>query len=135
MFVTSVGALVWLYRRNTHLRHHPAQVLAGINFDSATPVDESYRAEFDRCDRENKFKNQTMTGFRKCSQDKNRVNALLKFSNGVIFFESKLSLDIDGSWKACNSAGATAVSRVVSCSSCFLARPYLISLRKMRCKR
>jgi len=48
-----------------------------------------------------------MSGFRKCSQDKNRVSALLKFPKGVIFFESKLSLDIDGSWKACNSAGAT----------------------------
>jgi Fungal chitosanase of glycosyl hydrolase group 75 len=84
-----------------------AQVLAGINFGKAVPVDEAYRAEFDRCDTQDKFKTQRMTGFRKCSSDKNRVKALLKFPNGVIFFESKLSLDIDGSWKACNSAGAT----------------------------
>jgi hypothetical protein len=107
MFVTSVGALALALPPKYSPPPSSAQVLAGINFDSAMPVDESYRAEFDRCDRENKFKNQTMSGFRKCSQDKNRVNALLKFPKGVIFFESKLSLDIDGSRKACNSAGAT----------------------------
>lgn len=82
-------------------------VLTGIKFETATPVDESYRAEFDRCDRENIFNGQRMKRFRKCSSDKNRVQALLRFPNGAIFFESKLSLDIDGSWKACNSAGST----------------------------
>lgn len=84
-----------------------ATVLTGIKFNTATPVDESYRAEFDRCDTQDKFKTQTMTGFRKCSGDKNHAKALLRFPNGAVFFESKLSLDIDGSWKACNSGGAT----------------------------
>lgn len=84
-----------------------APVLTGIKFETATPVDESYRNEFHRCDTLNKFKNQTMSGHRKCSNDQNRVKALLKFPDGSIFFESKLSLDIDGSWKACNNAGST----------------------------
>jgi Fungal chitosanase of glycosyl hydrolase group 75 len=84
-----------------------AGALTGIKFDTATPVDEFYRAQFDRCDRENKFKSQTMTGSRKCGTDKNNAKALLKFPNGAIFFESKLSLDKDGSWAACNSAAST----------------------------
>ncbi len=80
-------------------------VLEGINFAGATPVDESYRAEFDRCDRENIFKGKRMTNFRKCTNDPNRVKALLRFTDRTVFFESKLSLDIDGSFKACHSPG------------------------------
>lgn len=82
-----------------------ASVLEGIKFTSASPLNEAYRAEFDRCDRENIFKGRTMVGFRKCSNDPNRVKALLKFPDRTIFFESKLSLDIDGSRKACSSPG------------------------------
>jgi hypothetical protein len=82
-----------------------ASVLAGIKFSAASPVNEAYRAEFDRCDKENIFKGRTMTGFRKCSGDPNRVKALLRFPDQTIFFESKLSLDIDGSQKACTSPG------------------------------
>lgn len=84
-----------------------AQVLTGIKFETTTPVNETYRNEFRRCDTQNKFKTQTMPGHRKCSNDQNRVKALLRFPDGAIFFESKLSLDIDGSWKACNNAGST----------------------------
>src|ERR1043166_2854506 len=107
MVVTSVGALMLALPPRYSPPGSSAQVLARINFETAAPVDESYRAEFDRCATQKKFKTQTMTGFRKCSSDKNRVKALLRFPNGAIFLESKLSLDIDGSWKACNSAGAT----------------------------
>jgi hypothetical protein len=82
-----------------------AGALSGIAFANASPVNEAYRTEFDRCDREDIFKGRRMTGFRRCSTDKNRVRALLKFPDGTIFFESKLALDIDGSWKACNSPG------------------------------
>jgi Fungal chitosanase of glycosyl hydrolase group 75 len=69
--------------------------LKGIQFDKAVPVDESYRQEFELCDRD------------RCSGDPNNVKALLKFPDGTVFFESKLSLDIDGSWKACNDGGPT----------------------------
>ena len=105
MLITALGALMLAPQYSPPASS--AQVLAGIKFENSTPVDESYRAEFDRCDTQDRFKTQRMTGFRKCSGDKNRVKALLKFPNGAIFFESKLSLDIDGSWKACNSAGST----------------------------
>jgi hypothetical protein len=82
-----------------------ADVLRGIDFASANPLDEAYRGEFDRCDRENIFKGVRMTGFRRCSTDPNRARALLKFPNGTIFIESKLGLDIDGSHKACSDPG------------------------------
>ena len=82
-----------------------AAQVARINFHAAIPVDESYRAQFDRCDREDIFNGVSMKGFRKCSTDPNRARALLKFPNGTVFFESKLGLDIDGSWKACNNPG------------------------------
>lgn len=83
-----------------------ATALQSIPFDRAVPIDEAYRKEFERCDRENIFKGQTMSGFRRCSTDPNNVKALLKFPDGTVFFESKLSLDIDGSWKACKGGGA-----------------------------
>jgi hypothetical protein len=82
-----------------------AGAVGGIDFNSAVAIDESYRAEFDRCDRDDVFEGQSLQGMRKCSGDKNRVKALLKFPNGAVFFESKLSLDIDGSQKACNAPG------------------------------
>lgn len=82
-----------------------ASVLRDVDFAAARPLDENYRAEFDRCDRENIFRGVRMTGFRRCSTDPNRVRALLRFPNGTIFFESKMGLDIDGSRKACTDPG------------------------------
>ncbi len=78
-----------------------ASALTGIPFNQAVPLDEAYRKEFANCDANNVFKGQTMPSTRRCSGDKNNVKALLKFPDGTIFWESKLSLDIDGSWKAC----------------------------------
>ena len=74
-------------------------LLETIDFAAAAPVDEGYRAEFQRCDDENKFRGATLTGWRRCSTDKNNVKALLKLADGSIYFESKLGLDLDGSWK------------------------------------
>ena len=82
-----------------------AGVLREVDFAAARPLDEDYRAQFDRCDRGNIFRGVRMTGFRKCNTDPNRVRALLKFPNGAVFFESKMGLDIDGSKKACTDPG------------------------------
>jgi hypothetical protein len=84
-----------------------SSLLSQIDFKKATPVDENYREQFDLCDQKNVFNGQKMPDERKCSDDPNKVKALLRFSNGTIFFESKLSLDLDGSWKACNEHGKT----------------------------
>jgi hypothetical protein len=112
-FITELVLLVTLYgtppmARQPRYAPPPAsaEALRGINFAGARSVDEAYRAEFDRCDRENVFESVRMTGFRKCSSDPNRARALLKFPNGAIFIESKLGLDIDGSKKACSDPGS-----------------------------
>ena len=83
-----------------------ATALTGIPFDQAVPLDETYRKEFDKCDTSDTFKGKSMVGGRKCSGDRNNAKALLKFPDGTIFWESKLSLDIDGSWLACKGSGA-----------------------------
>jgi hypothetical protein len=83
-----------------------AGAVRDVDFAAAAPLDEDYRAQFERCDRENIFRGVRMTGFRRCSTDPNRVRALLKFRNGAIFFESKMGLDIDGSKKACSDPGS-----------------------------
>lgn len=92
-----------------------ANALTGISFDQAILIDESYRKEFEQCDKKNIFKGQIMPSGRQCSGDPNNVKALLRFPDGTVFFESKLSLDIDGSWKACKGGGAP----TTQCSTSF----------------
>lgn len=82
-----------------------AVAVGGIKFNAATALDEDYRAQFKKCDTQDIFRGIQLQGWRKCSGDKNNVDALLKFPGGAVFFESKMSLDLDGSWKACNSPG------------------------------
>jgi hypothetical protein len=83
-----------------------AAAVVGIQFDKALQVNEGYRSEFINCDRTNRFRGQVMPSFRQCSGDANNVRALLRFPDGTVFFDSKLSLDIDGSWLACKGSGA-----------------------------
>jgi hypothetical protein len=80
-------------------------LLQGIDFANAKPIDDDYLAEFRNCDETNFFRGNPMAGWRKCSGDKNNVRTLLKLANGAIYFESKLGLDLDGSWKAWNAKG------------------------------
>lgn len=84
-----------------------AKAVEGIPFSKTIPIDENYRAQFERCDRENIFNGKVMGDFRQCTNDKSHVKALLRFPDNTVFFEAKLSLDIDGSWKACNEGGPT----------------------------
>ena len=83
-----------------------ASVLQDIPFNQAVPVDEAYRKEFEKCDKNDTFRGFSLPIIRRCKNDPNNVKALLKFSDGTIFIESKLSLDIDGSWLACKGQGA-----------------------------
>lgn len=69
-----------------------AAILAGIDFSKATPIDEKYKRTFLDCD--NKPGSH-------CRSDKNHLKALLKFPDGTIFYDSKMSLDLDGSFKGC----------------------------------
>lgn len=80
--------------------------VTGIPFEKALPVDKGYRSEFISCGRMNRFRGQVMPPFRECSRDANNVRALLRFPDGTVFFDSKLSLDMVGSWLACKGSGA-----------------------------
>lgn len=71
--------------------------LQGINFRKAKPVDENYRAIFEKCDKKSGSH---------CSDDPNNLKALLKFSDGTIFYDAKMSLDLDGSYVGCGCAPA-----------------------------
>ena len=72
-------------------------------FKNAKPLDEQYRKQFDDCDSRNYFNgiNMALYKYKSCSDDQNKLKALLKFPDGTIFFDSKMGLDVDGSWKAC----------------------------------
>ena len=71
-------------------RSGSAKVLAPIDFSRAVAIDEAYRKTFEDCDKGGK-----------CKTDLNNFRAFLKFPDGTVFYESKMSLDLDGSWKAC----------------------------------
>ena len=82
-------------------------VLAGVDFSRAVPVSESYRAQFTACDGlapngvgKDRFLGHALPASRRCSTDPSRVRALLKLADGGILWESKMALDVDGSYAA-----------------------------------
>ncbi|WP_102959849.1 glycoside hydrolase family 75 protein [Mangrovicella endophytica] len=82
--------------------------LAGIRFEAATPVDPDYERQFTLYDTQDIFRGETMTGYRRCSNDPNRLESLLRLPSGAILFESKMALDVDGGYRPCaGSGGAT----------------------------
>jgi hypothetical protein len=84
---------------------------AGVGAQQALPPGEGiladYAAEFSKCDQQNTFNGRQMTGSRRCSGDPNRLVGFRRLPGGAITFRAKLSLDIDGGWKACSNPGAT----------------------------
>ena len=94
--------------------------VASISLARAVPVDEGLRAEYARCDASDMFKGQHFpinnaagkTVWYSCHSDPNRLEALVRLartpaSNPAVIFTSKLGLDRDGSWIACNKRGVT----------------------------
>jgi hypothetical protein len=90
-----------------------------VDFSGWSDLGEAYRQEFARCDRENNFRGQSLNQrigrryYYGCVRDPNRVTMLKKAApaagsaRGLIAFTSKLSIDLDGSWYACNTPGKT----------------------------
>lgn len=81
----------------------PAEVRwpVGVSLPAGTPVDETYRREFDSCDRDGVFQGQRSRYTQSCPDDPNRVTALRRLPDGAIAFVSKLAVDFDGSAFAC----------------------------------
>lgn len=97
--------------------------LKGVDFSAAVPVDEAYRHAFVACDGANDLAtgkdhflefDLTLAGvpaakqYYLCSRDPSQVKALLRLADGGIYWDSKMALDVDGSWAAWNGRpGAT----------------------------
>jgi hypothetical protein len=100
-----------------------AERLKSIDFAAAQPLDEPYQLEFVACDGGNagqggkdrflgfNLKLPNVPAARQyylCSRDPSNVRALLRLSDGAIYWHSKMALDVDGSWAAWNGLpGAT----------------------------
>lgn len=92
---------------------------AWTKFESWTDLDEGYRAEFGRCDASDVFRGHPLNRkigvryFYGCSADPSHVTMLRHsvslpgLPNGAVAFTSKLAVDLDGSWYACNTPGRT----------------------------
>lgn len=72
---------------------------AGVDLPAGHVIDEPYRLEFGRCDREDRFSGHAVHG---CSDDPNAVTALRRLPGGAIAYSSKLAVDLDGSPFACS---------------------------------
>lgn len=72
----------------------------GVNLPAGVPVDEAYRREFDKCDREGSFRGY-QSRYTRCAGDANAVTALRRLPGGAVAFVSKLAVDLDGSAFAC----------------------------------
>jgi Fungal chitosanase of glycosyl hydrolase group 75 len=80
-------------------------ITEGIPWSSAESVGARFQRLFHECDSED-----TCDGRKSkhgCATDQNHNTALLRFSDGTIFFDAKMGLDADGSPYAKNTPGST----------------------------
>ncbi|WP_174286869.1 glycoside hydrolase family 75 protein [Sphingomonas bacterium] len=73
---------------------------AGVTLPAGRAIDEDYRRQFDRCDRERRFRGRRPKYG--CKGDPNAVTALRRLPGGAVAFVSKLAVDLDGSAYACS---------------------------------
>ena len=73
----------------------------GVMLPAGRVIDEDYRRQFDRCDRERRFRDRRPKYG--CKDDPNAVTALRRLPGGAVAFVSKLAVDLDGSAYACSS--------------------------------
>jgi hypothetical protein len=96
-----------------------ASLTAKIDFSRAQLLDEDYRRQFVNCDgggpasERNTFRGHSLVRPNKpdnqqyylCTIDPSHLSALLKLSDGGIYWHGKLALDVDGSWAAWEGIG------------------------------
>ncbi len=71
---------------------------AGVALPPGASIDEAYRAQFDGCDRDERFRGHRTHG---CRDDPNAVTALRRLPDSAIAYTAKLAVDLDGSAFAC----------------------------------
>lgn len=100
-----------------------AALLASVDFGAAAPLDAAYHGQFTACDGSapgavgrDRFAGVDLRlpdvpesrQYYLCSRDPSNVRALLRLRDGAILWDSKMALDVDGSWAAWNGLpGAT----------------------------
>lgn len=103
-----------------------AAAVQNLNFEKARNIDSSYKSSFDKCDRSNSI----------CRDDPNNLKALLRFGDDAVFFDSKMSLDLDGSYVGCNCGNS--MGKADQCSTSYFwtifPNDYDSTLKKDRCK-
>lgn len=103
-----------------------ANLLSKIKFEQAADVNKEYKKTFDECDK---------TG-NKCKSDPNNLKSLLRFGDRALFFDSKMALDLDGSWVGCNCGNNMGL--VDQCSTSYFWKTfpgdYDSTPKKDRCK-
>ena len=72
-----------------------AAAVEGVNFASARPIGARFRSRFRECDTSSTCDGRPLKF--NCRLDPSRNTALLRLSNGAIFFDGKMGLDADGS--------------------------------------
>jgi hypothetical protein len=90
-----------------------------VDLSNWNNINEGYRHEFNACDANNRFRGIQLPRqigaryYYGCSSDPSSVTALRRLvaapglPHGAIAFTSKLAVDLDGSWYACNTPGHT----------------------------
>ncbi|SOD78690.1 glycoside hydrolase family 75 protein [Spirosoma fluviale] len=82
-----------------------AQLLKRVAWNTASAAGQKFRDRFRECDTKD-FCDGVKLKFG-CKSDQNRNTALLKFPNGVVFFDAKMGLDADGSPLSKKTPGLT----------------------------
>ena len=72
----------------------------GVTLPPGRAIDEEYRRQFDRCDRQRRFRDRRPKYG--CKDDPNAVTALRRLPGGAVAYVSKLAVDLDGSAFACS---------------------------------
>lgn len=75
-------------------------LLKDVDFAAAVPVDDDYRRQFSTCDETDIFRGFRLGGYYRCTTDPNHLRGLFKLKDGGIYWESKMALDVDGSYAA-----------------------------------
>jgi hypothetical protein len=105
-----------------------ASLTANLRFADATPLDEDYRRQFVNCDGngpsglKDHFRGNSLVipgqppnkQYYLCSRDPSHLGALLRMPDGAVFWQSKMALDVDGSWVAWSGRGGATDQQLTS---------------------
>jgi Fungal chitosanase of glycosyl hydrolase group 75 len=116
------------YSQNYKPPAQSSNLLTAIDFRKGKEIDKQYKKSFDDCDK--------VRGKNGCKSDPNRLETLLRFGDKAIFWDSKMALDLDGSYVGCNCGNNQGKNDQCATSYFWKAFPsdYDTTPKKDRCK-